>query len=231
MASTINALNTSSGVAITPDSSGILQLQTAGTTALTIDASQNVQIGSNGGASKLNIFNDSGISIYNTAGTSQGYISAGSNLAINNYFSTGSSIAFSTNPNGGGGAERLRIDSSGNVLITGIGGLGYGTGSGGTVTQLTSRGTAVTINKLSGAITLFSAPGGASWSAFVVNNSLVGANDTVIANVKFAGATNTYIVYVINIVAGSFTMLFQSAIGTATDTPTFNFTVIKGATS
>jgi len=42
MASTINAQNTSSGVAITPDSSGVLQLQTAGTTAVTVDASQNV---------------------------------------------------------------------------------------------------------------------------------------------------------------------------------------------
>ena len=38
-----------------------------------------------------------------------------------------------------GGSERLRIDTSGNVLVTGSGGLGYGTGSGGTVTQLTSK--------------------------------------------------------------------------------------------
>ena len=41
MASTINA-STSAGVITTADTSGILQLQTAGTTALSIDASQNV---------------------------------------------------------------------------------------------------------------------------------------------------------------------------------------------
>jgi hypothetical protein len=230
MASIINATNTSSGIALTPDSSGVLALQTAGTTALTIDASQNVQIGSNGGTSKLNVFNDSGISLYNTAGTSQGVINTGTTLAISNYTSTGAAISFSTNPNGGSGTERMRIDSSGNALITSSGGLGYGTGSGGTVTQLTSRGTAVTINKLSGSITLVSAPGGTSWSAFVVNNSLVGANDTVILTSK-SGATNSYLFYPLGISAGSFQIYFQTTGGTATDTPTVNFTVIKGATS
>jgi len=45
MSSTINAVTTSGGgVAITPDSSGILQLQTAGTTALSISAAQAVTL-------------------------------------------------------------------------------------------------------------------------------------------------------------------------------------------
>ena len=44
MASTINS-NTSSGVVVTSDTSGVLQLQTAGTTAVTIDASQQVGFG------------------------------------------------------------------------------------------------------------------------------------------------------------------------------------------
>ena len=43
MPSTINA-STSAGAVITPDTSGVLALQTAGTTAITVDASQNVSI-------------------------------------------------------------------------------------------------------------------------------------------------------------------------------------------
>jgi hypothetical protein len=45
MASTINAKNTSTGVVITPDSSGQLELQTADTTRMTITSSGNVGIG------------------------------------------------------------------------------------------------------------------------------------------------------------------------------------------
>jgi Na+-driven multidrug efflux pump len=43
-------------------------------------------------------------------------------------------------------------------LFNGIG-IGYGTGGGGVVTQLTSRTTGVTLNTLSGQITLFLRPG------------------------------------------------------------------------
>ena len=46
--------------------------------------------------------------------------------------------------------ERARLDASGNFLVTGVGGLGYGTGSGGSVTQGTSRTTGVTLNKTNG---------------------------------------------------------------------------------
>lgn len=57
-----------------------------------------------------------------------------------------------------GGAERLRIDTSGHVLVTGGGALGYGVGSGGTVTQETSKSTAVTLNKPCGQITMYNDP-------------------------------------------------------------------------
>ena len=44
MTATINA-STTAGVVTTADTSGILQLQTNGTAALTVDASQNVGLG------------------------------------------------------------------------------------------------------------------------------------------------------------------------------------------
>jgi len=54
MTATINA-STSAGVVTTADTSGILQLQTNGTAALTVDASQNVGIGTASPTSKLQV--------------------------------------------------------------------------------------------------------------------------------------------------------------------------------
>lgn len=77
------------------------------------------------------------------------------------------------------GAERMRIDTAGNVLVTGSGGLGYGTGSGGTVTQPTSKSTAVTLNKPTGQITLNNASlASLATVGFNFNNTTLGAYDT-----------------------------------------------------
>jgi hypothetical protein len=54
MTTTINA-DTTNGVKITSDTSGVMGLQTAGNTAITINASQNVGIGTTSPATKLNI--------------------------------------------------------------------------------------------------------------------------------------------------------------------------------
>ncbi len=55
MASTINATPTSSGLIQTADNSGVLELQTGGTTAVTIDGSQKVGIGTNTLTNKFNV--------------------------------------------------------------------------------------------------------------------------------------------------------------------------------
>ena len=107
--------------------------------------------------------------------------------------------------------------------------IGYDTGSGGTVTQLTSRTTGVTLNKLSGAITLFTAAGSATAATFTVTNSTVTAADTIIVNQK--SGTNLYITAVTAVAAGSFNITFYTTGGTASDTPVFNFNVIHGATA
>jgi len=59
MASIINAA-TSGGLISTADTSGILQLQTASTTAVTVDASQNVGIGTSSPAYKLSVNGNAG---------------------------------------------------------------------------------------------------------------------------------------------------------------------------
>lgn len=96
-----------------------------------------------------------------------------------------------------------------------------------TVTQLTSRTTGVTINSLSGAITLFTANASTSPTSFVVTNNLVGQNDVIITNFQSSSASNTYFTSIDDITNGTFTVTFASWIGTASDTPVLNFAVIK----
>jgi hypothetical protein len=121
----------------------------------------------------------------------------------------------------------LVFDGSGGVLAAGGGGIGYTTGAGGAVTQITSRTTGVTLNTLAGAITLFSAAGSATNASFTVTNSKVAATDTVVLVQK--SGTDLYQLKVTNVAAGSFQVTFNTTGGTTTEQPVFNFAVIKGA--
>lgn len=105
------------------------------------------------------------------------------------------------------------------------GGIGYATGAGGTVTQATNRTTGVTINKVTGAITLVSAAGSATPASFTVTNSAVAATDVVVVNQK--SGTDLYQISVTAVSAGSFRITFNTTGGTTTEQPVFNFAVIK----
>lgn len=124
--------------------------------------------------------------------------------------------------------DRVLVDTSGNLLVISAG-LGYGTGSGGAVTQATSRTTGVTLNKTNGAITLVSAAGTTTWQTFTVTNSTVAATDTIIVNQK--SGTDKYTIMVTNVAAGSFEITFATTGGTTTEQPVFNFAVIKAVTA
>jgi hypothetical protein len=110
---------------------------------------------------------------------------------------------------------------------TGTSALGYRDGTGGAVTQITSRTTGVTLNKLCGAVTLVSAAGTTSWQSFTVTNSTVAANDVVLATQK--SGTDIYQYAVTNVAAGSFQLSYRTVIGTTVEQPVFNFTVIKSS--
>lgn len=109
-------------------------------------------------------------------------------------------------------------------------GIGYATGAGGTVTQLTNRTTGVTLNKVSGAITLFSqvntAVSLATAQSFTVTNSAVAATDTISVSQK--SGTDKYHVFVTNVAAGSFQITDYTTGGTTNEAPVFNFNIIKG---
>ena len=117
MSSTINASNSGfGGIVSTGDSSGVLQLQTTGTTAVTIDTSQKVLIGTttspSGGSLQLALSNSlgAGIQLNNSTGVNGGAITStgGNGLVFFGYTGAMGSETYT---------ERMRIDSSGNVGI------------------------------------------------------------------------------------------------------------------
>ena len=114
-----------------------------------------------------------------------------------------------------------------NGFVYSANGIGYTSGSGGLVTQTTSRTTGVTLNKPSGVIQLVNAAGTATWQTFTVTNSFVGVNDVV--RVVCRQATDLYQIHVTQITAGSFNITFATTGGTTTEQPYFNFAVIKGS--
>ena len=125
MAATINADNGSvsgsAGLKSSADSSGVLALQTNGTTAVTVDASQNVGIGSTspniGGLTRALTINTptggnySGVELAGAGTLSARFVT---NNAAGTFFGSQLSIPliFETNA-----TEKARIDTSGNVGI------------------------------------------------------------------------------------------------------------------
>jgi hypothetical protein len=109
-------------------------------------------------------------------------------------------------------------------------GIGYATGAGGTVSQLTDRTTGVTLSKLCGTITTqaTSLAAGASVQ-FTVTNTTVAAGDVVVAAIQ-SGPTNTSTsVHVVTVAAGSFKLELRNDHASVADTGAalINFAVLK----
>jgi hypothetical protein len=116
MAVTLNA-NTSTGFIATSDTSGVLQLQTGGTTAVTVDASQIVSIGATSGIGRLNVVVPSAASSIQTPFFASDATQASLSIQLHTELAriatgTSDALAFDTNS-----AERMRIASGGNVGI------------------------------------------------------------------------------------------------------------------
>ena len=109
-------------------------------------------------------------------------------------------------------------------------GIGYVTGAGGTVTQLTSRTTAVTLSKLSGTITMFSAAVAASASStFTWTNTFIAATDIVIMQHNSATNADSWNVEVI-CGAGTATVVVKNiSAASITEATPLKFIVIKAS--
>jgi hypothetical protein len=179
--------------------------------------------------------------------------------AVSEDASPDTALTFGTRLSTGGGVdanERMRIDSAGNVginkinptakldvtgsiassgsiLSSGTGGIGYATGAGAAVTQLTSRTTQVPSTGASptGAITLFTAaPVVGTYFSFTVPNTGIAVTDTVVLSVR--GGSNTYVANCSQIIAAtSFMVTMVSVAGIASDAPIVNFAIIKGVSA
>src|SRR5574343_565421 len=124
-----------------------------------------------------------------------------------------------------GVATGTSLAVTGALTSSGTAGIGYATGAGGTVTQGTSRTTGVTLNKITGSITLVSAAGSATPFTFTVTNSTVAATDAIVVTQK--SGTDKYAVYVTAVGAGSFDLTVVDLTGTTTEQPVIKFAVFK----
>jgi len=113
-----------------------------------------------------------------------------------------------------------------NILSSGA--LGYTTDAQGTVTQATSKSTAVTLNKSAGQITMNNASlASVTNVTFTLNNSLISTNDIVILNVAAGATAGAYNCWVSGLSAGSASITLRNISGgSLSEAVVINFSLI-----
>ena len=109
---------------------------------------------------------------------------------------------------------------------------GYTAEAQGTVTQLTDKSTAVTLNKSAGRITMNNASLNTATNAtFTLNNSLISANDTVVLTISGGQATpGSYNVFANGLAAGSVSISLRNISGgSLSEAVVINFALIHCA--
>ena len=107
--------------------------------------------------------------------------------------------------------------------------LGYTVNAQGTVTQATSKSTAVTLNKSAGTITMNNASLATATNAtFTLNNSFISANDTIILTISGGQATpGSYNVFANALSAGTVSITLRNISGgTLSEAVAINFAII-----
>jgi hypothetical protein len=109
--------------------------------------------------------------------------------------------------------------------------IGYAAAAQGTVTQLTSKSTSVTLNKSMGRITMHNeALAGNAAASFTMNNTAISSRDTIIINVSGGATTGAYTTYVTSMTAGSAILTLRNLTGTSySEAVVLNFSIIHGA--
>jgi hypothetical protein len=94
--------------------------------------------------------------------------------------------------------------------------IGYSAGAQGTVTQLTSKSTAVTLNKSAGRITMSGVELAANTAvSFTLNNSLISANDVLVVCISGGATAAAYTTYISSMTTGSAVVTLRNLTGGA----------------
>jgi hypothetical protein len=265
---TLSSTNTNGNVVIAPNGTGDVQLDADTVrmgdsnvdATLTTNGTGDMIISTNSGTNSgiIRIFDGANGNITLTPnGTGDVILSADtvqigdSNVDATLTTSGTGDLILNTNAGTNSGVIRIYDGVNGNITITPNGtgsvtatkleattSIGYPTGTGGTVTQGTSRTTGVTLNKITGEIVLFAASiSGHEADEFTLTNSTIAANDIIVASIKSgcaAGTRKYYQVSVVETTAGSCVIsvgnLDNSTVPAAgTESPVIQFAVIKGA--
>ena len=106
--------------------------------------------------------------------------------------------------------------------------IGYALAAQGSVTQLTDKSTAVTLNKSAGQITMNNASlATVTTVSFTLNNNTISAKDTLVVCISSGATTGAYLVYVSNLTAGAATISLRNfTAGSLSEAVVINFAII-----
>lgn len=195
----------------------------------------------------------SGITSITSTGFYTDDAAAGLTLTGNDLLADGTdtNIDINITPKGTGEVNLPKVDIDGGAIdgttvgattaasvrgttVTATTSMGYPTGTGGTVTQATDKSTGVTLNKVSGQITMNAATLNRNTGvSFTLTNSFIAATDVVIVNIASGATPSAYTATVDAVAAGSCSIhLHNHTTGTdLSEAVVLNFVVIKGAHS
>jgi len=231
---TVLSSGTNENLVINAKGSGVVLLNGAGTGAV------NVGDNTTPALSVVHTTEGTGVSITSAAaasGVAVAAISSGTNENVT--FDAKGSGTITLNGTGTGNvvlgraATGVSLTTTGVIASSGTAGIGYAAGAGGVVTQATNKSTGVTLNKVTGQVTMNNASlADATNVSFTVTNSTVAATDVVQVVHSSGGTAGAYHVEANAIGAGSFKITVRNRSGgSLSEAIVLTFVVIKGQSS
>jgi hypothetical protein len=129
-------------------------------------------------------------------------------------------------------ATGTSLSTSGSQVISGTGKQGYASGSGGTITQATSKATGVTLSKSNGQITLNNAALAADTTvSFTLTNTVIEAGDVLVLNHISGGTAGSYLLNAQSAAGSASINVRNITTGSLSEAIVIAFAVIKAVTS